>query len=212
MLGRHRNALVTGLASVMMWVAGINSGSTATITQASVTTNSMSQTYNFHLVWSGVPDLSVDQFQYKIMNPTTASMCCGPFTNLEGYASANSDYMITGVIGTSLSLDQHFFGGPHVATLPFTLNGNVLDFAVAFNLLVEPTGFVYLLDSFFSGALGPPSFLGTNNGVASPTNPLATTPIPNSFLLMAFGLAMMGLLVLRSGPGYQAVRGRPRPA
>jgi len=201
MLGRHRNALATGLVSVMMWAASINSGSTATITQASVTTNSGSQTFNFELVWSGVPDLSVDQFQYKIMNPTVFSNCCAPFSNLEGYATFNSDYMITGVIGTSLSLDQHFFGGPHVATLPYTLNGNVLDFAVAFSQLIEPTGFVYLLDSFFSGAQGPPSFLGTNNGVASATNPFAT-PIPNSFLLMAFGLAMVGLLVRRSGQAY----------
>jgi hypothetical protein len=182
----------------------------ASITQATVSTNLQTNTFDFHTVWDSVPDFTTisggatpDAFRYFILNPTTASNCCAPFGGLfggfPGFAEFNADYEILlpgGALAVSVMQVTNGIPGAVIGTIPITLTGNIVDFAIALSLLNEPNGFVYELEHFAFGAWQPPNSLvgRTDQGPAS----VPAVPLPAGLPLLASGLGLLSLLFWRS--------------
>jgi hypothetical protein len=191
----------------------------ASITQATVSTNLQTNTFDFRTVWDSVPDFTnivggatPDAFRYFILNPTTAGNCCAPFGGLfngfPGFAEFNADYEILLPGGTSaVSVMQVTNGipGPVISTIPITLTGNIVDFAIALTLLNEPNGFVFELEHFAFGSWQPPNSLvgRTDQGPAI----IPAVPLPAGLPLFASGLGLLSLLFWRSRKRVPCIRG-----
>jgi hypothetical protein len=181
--------------SAILWVLSTSLGLGATITQATVATDSVSQTFDFEIIWDSPPDFSMtDSFKYNILNSTTASSCCSPYSGWSGFAASNADYQVIEDAGAISFYSGNDLGRTLVGAIPFTLTGNVLDFAIAFSSLIEPNGLVYELEQYVSGAWDGNLLVGASDG-----NPATVpgVPLPAALPLFASGLGILSLLCWR---------------
>jgi hypothetical protein len=192
--------------SVSLMLCTGNAGHAASITQASVSTNLQANTFEFQIIWDSAPDFTTvlggstpDAFRYFILNPITANNCCAPFGGqfggFPGFAEFNADYELLLPGGTSaISVMQVMNGipGAVISTIPITLTGNIVDFAIALSLLNEPSGFVYELEHFVFGAWEPPNSLvgRIDQGPAA----VPAVPLPAGLPLFVGGLGFLSLL------------------
>jgi hypothetical protein len=180
------------LAWAIALVLNTELGVAATITQATVTTDLPSQSFDFEIVWSSAPNFAAtDSFKYNILNPATAGNCCSPFSGWSGFAASNADYQIIEQGGNiSLYSGNDTLGRTLIGNIPFALTGNILDFAIAFSLLNEPNGFTYELENFFSGSFDGLVLVGSSNGIAAG---VPAVPLPAALPLFATGLGALAL-------------------
>ena len=163
----------------------------ATITQATVTADVPSQTFDFEIVWSSPPNLvTIDSFKYNILNPTTAANCCSPEGSWSGFARTHADYQVIEDGGSISLYSGNDLGRTIIGNVPFTLTSNILDFAIAFSLLNEPNGFIYELEHFLSGSFDGLVLVGSSNGIAAT---VPGVPIPAALPLFATGLGALAL-------------------
>jgi hypothetical protein len=183
------------VVSAFAWALCTSLGASATITQATVATNSVSQTFDFEIIWNSAPDFSTtDSFKYNILNPSTASSCCNPYSGWSGFAAFDADYQVIENAGAISFYSGNDLGRTLIGTIPFTLTGNVLDFAIAFSSLIEPNGFVYELERYVSGAWDGNLLVGSADG-----NPATVpgVPLPAALPLFASGLGVLSLFCWR---------------
>ena len=139
--------VVRPVAIIIIWALNTDPSVSATITQATVATDTTAHTFDFEIVWSSPPNFATaDSFKYNILNPTVAANCCSPFGGWSGFAASNADYQL---IADTLSLySGNDKGRTLIGPVPFSLLSNVLTFAIAFSVLNEPNGFVYELEHY----------------------------------------------------------------
>ena len=120
-----------------------------TINQVSANINLTAQSANFEIVYNGVPDFFTvdsagrpqDQFRVYIASPNNSL----PGLTWEG-KFLNGDPWLTQTLGT---INVTHGSSPPFATLSFSQNSDIVDFSLPLSLLNLPTGFSYLLVSFF---------------------------------------------------------------
>jgi hypothetical protein len=199
---KTKSLMLAALSTLLLGLLP-NIANAATMTQASTSVDLAAQTIGFQIVFNGPPDLltldsggrPADSFQYFIFN---ASLGPSAFQSWLQLGFVSSDFVITENAGTMFMQTGASFRGlavPVYETIPFTLSGNVLDFAVAFSVLNETDGaFTYLLSSFRFGAETRIGFAGASGGNATQVDPFAELPLPAALPLFATGLGLMGLL------------------
>jgi len=191
-----------GLVAALMlncglWAASLNIANAATISQVSTSVDQGAQTVGFEIVFNSMPDfLSVDgggrpadQFRFYILNANVS------FLNqcVECVFTNNSDPFLTENLGT-INVSHGF--QPSFATLSFSQNNNIVDFAASFSLLNTSNGnFSYLLVSYIFGSEQLRAFMGSSGGGAAQlVNPFSVLPLPAALPLFATGLGALGLL------------------